>query len=431
MHAKRLIGAVALWLLAAPAAAQPELTGEAAQAAFARGDYEAVVALLDRAEAVPPGGHYLLGRAHQELLRHGQAADAFALADTADVRVLVAWGHSLDLLGRTSAALVRYERAYRQDSTDARAAMPLARLYAGAGRWGEVVPIFIRLLQGDEENPFLHAQLGKAYRALDSTDAAIVHYERAHRLDPQSVEVPLSLSAIYLAAEMTIAARRVMERALAQHPQHPALWRRRGQVALEEDAYEAAADAYGKALAYGDSSAVVYRNLGMAFYLDGRYEAAAEPLRTSVRVDSLHAPTAFYLGVTEEQLGRHAEARRYLERAATLYGQAKLAEVHAQLAETHRSLGDYPAAVQADRLALRLNPKKTEILFHLATLYDEHYVDPSTALAHYELFLRSGAEAYPLRQAWAARRVEEIEAAAFFRRRPLRPTSDSSGRQRR
>ena len=88
--------------------------------------------------------------------------------------------------------------------------MPLARLYTEADRWSEVKAIFTRLLDSDPENPFLHAQLGKAYRALDSTDAAIVHYERAHRLDPQSIEVPLSLSGVYIATGKLIAARRVM-----------------------------------------------------------------------------------------------------------------------------------------------------------------------------------------------------------------------------
>lgn len=424
---KRSIIALLAFIIACPAAAQPEPAWEKAQRAFAGSDYQTVVALLDSAEALPPEGYYLLGQAYQGLLRHARAADAFRRADTTGARVLVAWGHSLDLLGRTPDALTRYEQAYRLDSTDAHAAMPLARLYAKAGRWSEVKTIFNRLLEGDPDNPFLHAQLGKAYRALDSTDAAIVHYERAHRLDLESIDVPLSLSGLYLVADMLIAARRVMERALERHPRHPALWRRRGKVALEEDAYEMAAEAFQNALTYGDSTAATFRDLGMAFYLDGRYEAAAAPLRTSYRADSAHAATAFYLGVTEQQLGRHKAALRYLKRATDLYGQKKLAEVYAQLAETHRGREDYPEAVRADRLALRLNPEKTDVLFHLATLYDEYYADPATALAHYKLFLRSGAAAYPLRQAWAARRVREIEEERFFRKRPVLPASDSSG----
>ena len=428
-YMRRLIAVVVLWLGTAPAAAQPELAWEKAQRAFANGDYQTAIALLDSVETPTSEGYYLLGRAYQELLRHDRAADTFHHADTADARVLIAWGHSLDRLGRTPDALARYEQAYRQDSTDARAAMPLARLYAEADRWSKVKTIFTRLLEGDPNNPFLRAQLGNAYRALDSTDAAIVHYERAHRLDPQSIEVPLNLSGVYLATGKLIAARRVMERALERHPRHPALWRRRGKVAQEEEMHDVAVEAFQNALAYGDSTAAAFRDLGMAFYLNGDYEHAAAPLRTSFRADSAHAATAFYLGVTKQQLGRHDAALRYLSAATVLYGKSKLAEVYVQLAETRRSRDEYPEAVRADRLALRLNPEKTDVLFHLATLYDEYYADPATALAHYKLFLQTGAT-YPLRQAWAARRIKEIEEAEFFRGRPVRPASDSSGQQK-
>ena len=437
MPRKSAIAFILLWASLTSAMAQPGpadttdvRTWEEAQMLFARGDYQTAIALLDSAAALPPDGYYLLGRAYQELLRHDRAADAFRRADTADVRVLAAWGHSLDRLGRTPDALACYEQAYRRDSTDARAAMPLARLYAEADRWSEVKAIFTRLLDSDPENPFLHAQLGKAYRALDSTDAAIVHYERAHRLDPQSIEVPLSLSGVYIATGKLIAARRVMERALERHPRHPALWRRRGKVAQEEEMYDVAVEAFQNALAYGDSTAAAFRDLGMAFYLGGDYEHAAAPLRRSYQADSTHAATAFYLGVTEQQLGRHEAALHCLSAATVLYGKDKLAEVYVQLAETHRNREDYSEAVGADRLALRLNPEKTDVLFHLATLYDEYYADPATALVHYKLFLRTGS-AYPLRQAWAARRVKEIEEAEFFRGRPVRPASDSSGRQER
>lgn len=431
---KRRLLLLLLPFLLLPAArtvhAQPASSLGSALTAFAQGRYADVVALLGTAADRPPEATYLLARAHQELMQHGRAAALFAESDTTEARVLAAWGQSLLQLGQGRAALQRYERAYHADSADQRAALPLARLYAQAERWEAVETIYTRLVQADPGNPSFHAQLGLAYRALGRTDDALAHLERAHRLNPLSVEVPLHLSGLYVAADSLISARRVLERALEAQPEEPLLWRRRGEIALQELDPAVAVAAFRRALSAGDSSAATLRNLGAAYYMDEAYAEALPPLRASARLDSLYAMTFYYLGMTHKHLEQHDRAAAALEKAGLLFGQHNVADVHEALADVYRYQNRYEAAIAADRLALQLNPDKRAVLFHLATLYDEHYADPAPALRYYRQYLERVA-GQTLRsdllvmQAYAQRRIEEIERGErekrFWQRRPAPP----------
>lgn len=419
---KRLFPLLLLSVLLAPPAAAQTPSAEARRL-LAEGDAAGAAALL---EAVPdeersPADRYVLGLAYQDLMRHDAAVQVLARADSLDARVQAALGRSLDQQGQHREALMRFRRAHALDSTHVGIALSLARLLSEAERWGEVRSIYRRLVDADPENSLLHAQLGGAYLALDSLDAAIVAYEQAHRLNPRNARVALQLSKVYIGAEHLISARRVMERSLEVNPDHPRLWQRRGDVALREGDYSLATEAYRNAIAFGDSNAVNHHNLGVSFYLRGLFDEALPALQTAAVLDTAHVMNQFYLGVTLQQLGRFEEALAALHKTTELAGQAMLGEVHIQIAATHDLMGKPPAAIDSYRLARALAPKKHEVVFQLAKLYDAYYADSSTALRQYEQFLAQIGEAeLPDLRAYAEQRVAQLREAGFFQggRRP-------------
>ncbi len=424
-------------ILACSAAAQPAATLREVRMLFAEGDYGAVVERLEaaRAEApLSPEGLRLLGLGYQARMQHGRAVEALSLADTTDVRVRAALARSLEKLGRKREALDAYRAAYRMDSTDQSLAAGLARLYAEAGRWTSVRALYDRLVARDPENGFLHARLAAAYRALDSTDLAIIHYERARRLIPKSVTVYLNLSSVYFDSERLISAWRVVNAGVEALPEEPILWRRRGEVALKREEYPEAQTSFEKALALGDSSALTLRNLGATHYLRNRLPEADSVLTWSFATDSTDAMTAFYLGMVKQYEQEYDAALDYLHRAAQLMGQSALADVHAQIAATYDQMDRDADAIRAYRLTQALDPDRPEVLFHLAALYDAYYADLSTALKQYEAFLAQVEEGkLPEMESYARQRVREIRERLFFetgRRAAPSPTDTSDAQLR-
>lgn len=429
MRVLRLL-AVLFFLL--PAALTPAVRAQApdvlrrAQIHLAEDDPAAAAALLDAAGPLTPDGAYVLGRSYQELLRHDRAAAAFASADTSRLAVLMAWGRSLEALGRTHEAEARYAAAYRLDSTRVPVAVGYARLLGDRGRYDAVAGVYHHLLAADPDNGTLHARLASAYSRLGVPDSAIVHYERAHALDRGNVQVVLALTKVYYDQAFYLSARRVVDRALEAQPRSFELWRRSGEIALRQEDYALAETAFANAVQHGDSTAIDLRNLGVSRYLRGRADAAREALAAAWEREDQDQMTAFYLGLAHKDLGQYAEALDLLATAADLGGQAFVADVYSHRAGTYDVMKRYPEAIREYRLARQLDPDRPAWLFHLAALYDAYYADEDAVLDAYEQFLAAvEAGTLPKLEDYAQRRLQEIREGQFFRdaqRPPAPPT---------
>lgn len=391
------------------------------------GRYQQAIDVLEASDSLSTSEHFLMGRAYQALYQHRQAVQHFARADTTTPQVLIAWGQSLRELGQTSAARHRYEHAYQADSTNLRVAAPLAALYADRDRWPEVRTIYRQLLHDDPDNPVLLTRLATAYHAMDSIQAARIYYERALQYNPKNVKGTLRLSSLHLTQDSLAAAQRVIAQILRHYPNHPTLRKRQGVIAFQAQRYPRSIAAFQRTLALGDSSAVTLRKLGIALFMMGQPKPATRRLRSAHQVDSTNATTVFYLGMAEHQLGHYDAAQTALEEATRLMGQSTLADVYEQLADVYKQQHAFEPAIRADRLALQLNPEKDAVLFHLATLYDEYYADPTPALRYYQKFLKCvPEEAFRPMQEYARQRVESIRSEEFFRSKRDPSTADSA-----
>ena len=423
-----------------PGAAQTAEDEGLARRHFADRSYQKVVQLLESNPAPNPEEAYLLGRAYQELYQYREAARAFSQADTSSWRVLSAWGQSLRHLGRTREAISRYEKAYRQDSVRSAVAVPLARLYAEEGQWNKVRDIFRGLAKETPANPFFLRWLGRSYQALDSLSKASTYYQRAYRQNRESAKLPIALSSTLMQLDSLEAARQVIDSALVRYPNRPQFWKRLGQIDLKARKRKEAAQSFQKALLLGDASVTTLRPLGMSLYFIGRDSASVGYLRRAFKADTTDAQTALFLGLALRDAGKPEEGARFLEKATRLFGQPALADTYEHLGETYKALGDYPAAIQADRMALRLAPGDQAVLFHLATLYDDYYRDPRPALNHYRLFLsqlkeidleeigKLGRWRMQKMSEYAHWRVQELKKRQFFQRGSSPGVPPDSGR---
>ena len=424
---RRLLCLITLIGLATTARAQTPDVLRAAQIQVAEGRYADAAADLEAVglDVLSPQGAYLLGRCYQALLQHQRAVAAFERADTTDIAVLVDWGRSLERLGLPENAEARYRTAYRRDSTSQQVAVNFARLLADRGAWPEVAAIYENLIEKDQLNSYLHAQLGAAYVKLDSTDRAIIHYERAHALNLRNIRVVLALTKVYYDIDYIMSAKRVLARALDERPRNAALWRRSGEVALKEEAYREAVEAYTNTLRYSpDSTAKDLSHLGVSHYLTGNVEQALGFLQQSFDRDDEDELNAFYLGMAYQQLGQFDEALRYLNHAADLLGEGMLANIHARIGNTHEQADEQREAISAYRLALNLDAERVEVLFHLAGVYDAYYADKQMALEQFERFLAKVEEnELPRMQEYAQQRVREIREKKFFEQGRTPPPS--------
>ena len=361
--------------------------------AWIDGDIERVIRHAERmtrhdSVEVDPRWYKLLGRAYQIRGQHARAIPVLerAVQSHADIssRRLLATSYAKQ--SRNEQARDLYRDILASDSTDRHARIHLAQLAMDEFDWLEAQTHYEALVAVDSTNGMWHARLAQCLYRRGKEEIARERMRTAHQLRPQDAEISLTLSAWLRKANQPEAAASAVKTTLDKRPTHPRLWRRRADLAFEQRDLPTAREAYEQTMAYGDTSATVYRRLGLVANGEGRHEDAIQPLTASIRLDSTSSRSHLHLGIAYRETEQLDRSARHLAKAIDLLT-GPIAEAHVHLAETEDARQNLPDALQAYRMAQRLQPSRITLTFRIAQLYDRYYLDKSVAVMYYRRFL--------------------------------------------
>lgn len=405
--------------------------------AYVRGDYEAVVRraheqLRDSLSGARAGQvQMLLGRAEQARGNHKQAIDALQAArvEAAErsqwvVRIDRALGESYGALYRWSSAASAFQRVLDSRPDDRAARQALAEAYRQSRKWRDAKQQYEQLVRRDSSKGTWWARLATCEVEIGEIGSAIQHFARAHQLLSHSADVALTLSRFYWTTMQYEAARKTVDSTLHHRPGDSRLWRRRADFAFERDHFERARRAYERAIATGDSSATAYRRRGMIGVKQGEHEEALASLHSSLRLDSTHARTTLYLGIAYRNLDSLQRASRFLQKTIDREAEGPITEAFVQRGLLNNRRGDVSAAVRAHKMALRLRPERTDVYFHLATVYDAYYREKKTAARYYHRFLQASDSTQMSFRTYAQDRLKTLRATLHMQER--RAPTDSA-----
>lgn len=375
----------------------------------------------------------LLGRAEQARGNHERAIEVLREAraaayetDRSLTYIDRALGESYGALYRWSSAASAYRRVLEARPTDRAARQALAEAYRHARQWADAREQYVHLVRRDSSNGAWWARLANCEVELGEIGTAISHFARAHELLPQSADVALILSRFYRSTMRPDAARAVVDTTLTYRPGDSRLWRRRADLAFERDRFDRARRAYERTIATGDSSATPYRRIGMIDVKRRDYDQALTSLRRSYRKDTTNTRTTLYLGISYLHLDSLQRASTHLRRTIDREARGPITEAFIQTGNVNDRRGDVSAAVRAYRTALRLRSERTDVYFHLANLYDEHYREKETAARHYRRFLRASDSTQESLRTYARDRLETLRSTLHMQEAAV--SSDSSSR---
>ena len=389
---------------------------DTAQAAW-RADRPSVVISLLRPLATTDTAsatvYELLGRSHQALRQHEAARTALQRAleqGGQSASLLTALGKSNQAEGRLAQAEQAQRRALSVDTTgrSRHLRLRLADVLMERRRWDRAADLYRLLLSADSTDVFVRKRLAHAEAERGRPDAARRHYRSVHRQQPHDAAVARSLTRLLSDREQYTAALAVTRRTL-KHRDWPDLWRRHGDLAFQVDSLAMAERAYENAVTRGDSAASTLQRLGIVRVGQNKAADALSPLRTSYRHDSTRAATSFYLGTAYRGVDSLDQSIAAYEQAVDQASTGTLTDALLQLAPAHDETGHLPRALNTYRLVLRLQPERTEVYFHLAALYDEHYKDKTVAAKYYHRFLNQHKNSAPRLKEYARHRLKTLQ----------------------
>lgn len=295
-------------------------------------------------------------------------------------------------------------------TSNADAAIELARLYNDSGHPEEAIAVYRDALRIDPNSSPAAFELGESLAARGDYAGAERSLRDALRFDDQNLDARLALADLYQGPlNDPERAEREYSAALAQGVNDAARLERIGDAASANGNRDQAIKAYSDALKLTPDSPQLHYKLGLAYHARGRATAAvgeqervialtenpATPelaaLRASalialgdlarergdlpaassyygqaLQIDGSRVPAQIGLGLVAVGQGNWGVAHGYFETAAALPDGAASADAQFWLAESLLRRGDYPAAISRYNAALALDADFTEAYLGLA-----------------------------------------------------------------
>jgi len=144
----------------------------------------------------------------------------------------------------------------------------------------------------------------------------------------------------------------------------------RGIKLFDQGDYEKALPILKKVNELDGNMADILNMLGLIFHSKGKFNNALQAFEEALSINPNYTEASLNLAVTCNDLGRYKEAKFVYTRAKNIskpsevldpYVKGKIANMHAEIAEVYRTLGQYGEASNEFRKALELRPTFVDI----------------------------------------------------------------------
>jgi tetratricopeptide (TPR) repeat protein len=265
-------------------------------------------------------------------------------------------------LSYTPKALNRRPNAFR----DAPAPFEEALRHHKAGRFGEAVVHYKRLLALKPGYANAHNNLGLALEAQGRIDEAVNHYERALALNPEHVDGHNNLGNALLKQGRIDEAVARYERALVLRPDFVDAHYNLGIIFNQRGKRDDAIAHYERVLALKPDYADAHNNLGIALAGLGRIDEAAAHYERALALKPDHADAHNNLGLVLVTQGRIDDAIANYRRALAI--NPDHSESHNNLGIVLTNQGKLDEAITHHGRAIAIRPDNAEAHFNRADL---------------------------------------------------------------
>jgi len=201
--------------------------------------------------------------------------------------------------------------------------------------------------------------LGLALKNAGEAEAAIAHFQRAIRIDPDRIEPHVHLGVLLLTRRKPDAAAEQFETAVRIDPKSADARLKLGTALEELNRPEEAHRQYTAALAMDPEWPLAHYNLANLLVSQGKLDAAIEHYRTVLRLDPEYIRARVNLGNALLDQGKTDEAMQHFRSAIQI--QPDFVPARLNMARAMLARGSRPAAIAEFRRALALIPPNTPL----------------------------------------------------------------------
>jgi tetratricopeptide (TPR) repeat protein len=237
--------------------------------------------------------------------------------------------------------------------------MALGDSFRGLGRYDDAAAAWDRAATwATSTGKQVDALVEKSRMLADRADTAgaLDALLKARALAPADADVHYNLGALYVRARQLDAAVGAFDAALKERPDFAHALNNKGVALERQQKLDEAQQAFAGAVAIDGRNTFARYNLGLVLFKQRKFAEAEAAFEAVLKVDPEQADAKFFLGEIYFQLGETKKALRLYKEAlrsnpddGTAHG--RLGDLHLAAGELDLAIGEYWAAVDADKNA--------------------------------------------------------------------------------
>ena len=378
---------------------------------------EALNEIVQQLAQKPDAGLWLKqGLIYEKRMNYDDAIRSFSNACKIDSGSTIYWeelAEAHSALGNYLNAVACLQQAIFLDSTDLTLKGKLAQNYINLKAYRDAYECYLQIWQGDSTNRFYNRYFAYSAYRVGNNNLAVKLYEQLAASGSRDLNTWINLATIYVRQEKQNQAIATCERGLDLFPQNPSLFLKMADSYFLFRQYGKALQAYENYLATGDSIFNVLKNYGICLYFNKQEERAVEILDRCY-LQTVNDPIVdFYLGACYKKLKQFDDSAGFLELAIETATPGYLAEIYHHLGQVYGMQRKFEASIGAYQKAMKIDPSKNELLFEIATTYEEFNANKTVALHYYREYLKAVGESGKNTD-YALDRLHKIKEELFF-----------------
>ncbi|MBN1820531.1 MAG: hypothetical protein JXR31_02855 [Prolixibacteraceae bacterium] len=349
--------------------------------------------------------------------QYQKAAESFFNANTINsenVNILEELAEVLTKLDNHNDAVLFFQQANRIAPENLTIAAKLGATYINLKDYENALRVFTDIYEKDSSNVFWNKQYAFCVAKTRANDSLAVQlYEGLLKKNPRDLTVYTSLHTLYLRQKEQGLAEVALLKGLAEFPENPELLQKIGNFYFANKKYENASLAYKSLLENSIPEYEILKNYGICLYFNKTEKEAIEVLDQCMAMTFNDPIVLFYLSLCNKKLADFELAEDFMQAAIEAATPSYLPEMYHHLGQIYGMQRKFEESIAALKESYEQDPTNFEILFEIATTYEEFNFNKTLALNYYRSYLIEGGEAAKNIN-YALTRIERIKEDLFF-----------------
>jgi len=382
-------------------------------------NYDAALAEIEKLSVVNPGADLFFkkGIIFQSLQDYQQALQAFSqglLYNPASFELNSETAECLTALGNYRDAVPFYQKALQIRPENLSVKAKLGRTLINQNDYKQAYQIFSEIYKTDSMNVFWNKQLAFCAFRTDKKQEAIVLYEKVLDQNPHDHSSYINLSHLYDRRKTPEKVVDLLTRGLNQFPGDEELHLEFARLYFGSGQYDLAVPHYESYFSAGGLRELkIQLNYAISCYFARDEKKSLEALKLCSTFAPNDPFVLFYKSLNHKRLAEYDDAQKYMEGAIEMSYPDFLPEMYHHLGQIHGQQREFEESISALKKSYELDPTDYEVLFEIATTYEEYNSNKTLALNYYRLYLEEAGESAK-NVNYALDRITKIKEELFF-----------------